>query len=91
MNDIKMEQIEELYQFLQGICPEGIYIKHPPRLSKRKAFNVIWFLQEHLRILPDNYEQCCSCGDLYDVNGEGGYHRDRLYCDPCYDRVTLGK
>jgi len=89
MDDIKFDQISELYEFLQGKCPEGIYIRHPPRLSRRKAFSVIWFLQEHLRILPDNFEQCCSCKDLYDANREGGYYRDRLYCDPCYDRKTL--
>ena len=89
MDNIKIKQIEELYQFLQGTCPKGIYVKHPPRLSERKAFSVIWFLQEHLRVLPDNIERCCRCGDLFDVNRESGTYRDRLYCDPCYDYKTI--
>ena len=84
---ITIEQVEELYQFLQGTCPEGIHVKHPPRLTKRKAFNVIWFLQEHLKVLPDNYEQCCSCEDLFDSWSEGGPYQDRSYCDNCLMRV----
>ena len=85
MEKIKIEQVDELYNFLQGICPEVIHVKHPPRLSQQKAFTVIWFLQEHLRILPDNFERCCDCGNLYDADREGGCHKDKLYCEPCYD------
>lgn len=88
MDKITIEQIDELYEFLQGKCPEGIHVKHPPRLTQNKAFKIIWFLQEHLGVLPDNFERCCSCGDLYDVCREGGYYRDRPYCDPCYDRIA---
>ena len=89
MDDIKIEHIDGLYKFLQGECPKGVYVKHPPRLSEQKAFSAIWFLQEHLRILPDNLERCCGCGDLFDINREGGFYRDRSYCDPCYDQKTL--
>ena len=42
-----------------------------PKLSPTKAFNVIWFLQEYLHILPDNIEQCDGCKDLFDTDSEG--------------------
>ena len=85
---ITIEQTDELYAFLQGTCPKGIYVKHPPRLTKRKAYAVIWFLQEYLGILPDHYEQCCGCGELFDDCSEGGSYRDRCYCDACLMRVV---
>lgn len=83
--EITIEQTDEFYQFLQGTCPDGIHVKYPPRLTERKAFAVIWYLQERLRIIPDHYERCCSCGDLYNTSEEGGSFRNRNYCDPCYD------
>ena len=81
---ITLEQTEELYKFLQGEVPEGIHIKHPTKLSERKAFTIIWFLQEHLRLIPDDYERCCSCGSLYDTGCGGGIKRNRCYCEGCY-------
>lgn len=81
---ITLEQIEELYKFLQGEVPEGINMKPCPKLSERRAFDVIWFLQEWMGILPDNYERCVSCGSLYDIHDSGGYRKDRCYCDFCY-------
>jgi hypothetical protein len=83
-----LEQVREFYEFLQGECPEGVHVKHPPRLSERKAFDVIWFLQERLRVLPDHFERCCRCGELFDTNSEGGYYRDGPYCESCYDRIV---
>jgi len=81
---ISLEQVEELYRFLQGEVPDGIYYCKAPRLSERKAFTVIWFLQERLRIIPDQYERCCSCGTLYDTRCSGGVRRERYYCDSCF-------
>ena len=66
LSEITQEKIEELYRFLQGELPKGIHIKHPPKLSSRKAFRVIWFLQEVTGVLPDRYERCKTCGDIFD-------------------------
>jgi len=79
-----LEQVKELYQFLQGELPEGIRMKYPPRLSERGAFKAIWFLQEYMGILPVNYERCVRCGTLFDDRNSGGYRNGRNYCDCCY-------
>lgn len=77
--DISLEEVEKLYRFLQGEVPEGIYMKQPPKLSERQAFKIIWYLQEVLRILPDTYERCKTCGELYDIDSEG----DSKHCGNC--------
>ena len=81
---ITLEKVKELYKFLQGNVPAEICIKRPPRLSQRQAFDVIWYLQEHLRILPDRYERCTRCGNIYDSEESGGIRRNRCYCEHCY-------
>lgn len=83
--DITIEDFEILYKFLQGEPPEGVKA-YNPRLSARKAFSVIWFLQEITGVLPDNIDRCCSCDDLFDSDREG-FHVEstgRNYCDGCY-------
>ncbi len=82
-----MEWIEEFYEFLQGKLPDGMEIQrgHQPKMSAKKAFSVIWYLQEHLSVFPDNIEKCYNCDGLYDTNCSG-YHddkTDRHYCDTC--------
>jgi len=54
-------------------------MKNPPQLSEEVAFNVIWFLQEHMGVLPCNYERCSVCGSLYDTMEEGIYSGDDEY------------
>jgi hypothetical protein len=69
-----LEWCNELYDYLQNKpLPEesGIPNTSGIKLSDTEAFRVIWFLQEHLRVLPDNIERCDVCGDLYDSNQEG--------------------
>jgi hypothetical protein len=78
-----LEWINEFYQFLQGELPEGIGMKHhKPRLTQKQAFNIIWFLQEKFPILPDQIEQCDTCGELYESYSQG--HHSELtgknYC-----------
>jgi len=70
-----LEWIEEFYEFLQGEIPEGIHLLrgHKPQLSQKKAFAIIWYLQEHFSILPDHIERCDNCGSLFDQDGEGIY------------------
>lgn len=84
MNEnITVEQVNEFYNFLQGELPKAITMKCPPKLSSKKAFGIVWYLQEHLRILPDNFERCCSCGSLFNTNQEGSIKRNRNYCSGC--------
>ena len=65
------DKIDEFYKFLKGEeLPEGMTIKQP-KLSLELAFNVIYFLQEHLRVLPDNIEQCNGCKELFDTEYSG--------------------
>lgn len=74
-----LDKVTELYEFLTGIAiPKDILAKSP-KLSRKKAFTVIWFLQEQTHCLPDYIEQCRECGGLYDSEREG-------YClDDQYD------
>ncbi len=68
----ELEKIEELMDMLTGDqLPEGMNIKCQPRLSRRQAFSVVWFLQEHMNILPDNVEMCNICEELFDALSEG--------------------
>jgi hypothetical protein len=86
-----VQWIDELNKFLQGECPESIHLTrgHQPKLSVKKANAVIWYLQEHMRILPDNIEKCDNCNELFDANGEGIYWetKGKHYCGGCCDLV----
>jgi len=70
------EKTEEFYNFLQGEIPESIHLVNENKkieLDKEKAFLIIWYLQEHFRIIPDNIEKCNACDDLFDTQSQGGY------------------
>ena len=72
------DRLNVLYDYLCGVkLPEGIYCKMP-KLSPKKAFTVIWFLQEVMHCLPDNIEQCQDCKELFDADSEG-YHLNDQY------------
>jgi hypothetical protein len=85
-----LQWVQEFYKFLQGNAPNGIQIAtgHKPKLSQKKAYTIIWYLQEHFSILPDHIEQCSVCGELYDSNTQG-HHSEltgkfycSIYCEP---------
>ena len=82
-----IELIDEFYSFLQGICPDSITLKRgdQPKLTSKKAFTIIWYLQEHFPLLPDNIEQCWNCDSLFDTDRGGLYweSKGRHYCDGC--------
>ena len=90
-----LEWCEELYQYLQNkeIDKEaGIPNKSGIELSPEKAFKVILFLQEHLRVIPDNIERCQCCDDLYDTDCSGLHIEEpfqgmNFFCDSCMERV----
>lgn len=72
------DKMQVLYEYLLGEeLPESVHCKMP-KLSHGQAFSVIWFLQEIMRCLPDNIEQCQSCKELFDTDSEG-YHLDDQY------------
>jgi len=80
------QKIEELYGYLQGDSkPESLESNFKPKLSRRAAFHIIWFLQEFTQIIPDNFEACSVCDSIYDTHREG-YHSEiteNFYCDNC--------
>lgn len=82
-----LEWINEFYHFLQGEIPQTLHYNrgHKPKMSQKKAFAIIYYLQEHYRKFPDNIEQCSVCGDLYDTDCEGLYWetKGKFYCDNC--------
>jgi hypothetical protein len=109
MNDMEekeFEKFEELYRFLRdGKLPEGMQMpkSHIPKMSGKKAFTIIWYLQEHLGVLPDNVEQCQDCQDLFDSDKEGFYLDDQYslkgkklpkkywghWCDACAPNIDF--
>lgn len=83
-----LEWLEEFYEFLMGNkIPEGISITrgHIPKMTTKKAMTIIWYLQEHLSVLPDNIEKCSVCDSLYDTNATGIYweSKGKHYCGGC--------
>ena len=79
------EWIEEFYEFLQGNPPASIQCESQPKLTQEQAFNVIWYLQEHFPIIPDHYERCGVCGDIYNEHEEGAWSdvTGQGYCFDC--------
>jgi hypothetical protein len=86
--DSDLEKINEFYRFLTGEeVPEGIFILrgHAPKMSEKKAFSIIWYLQEHFSIFPDHIERCDTCGNLYNSDSEGIYweSKGKFFCGGC--------
>jgi len=71
--DIPIEPVSAFFEYLQTTL----------KLSPRKAFRIIYYLQElfewedengkHCGIIPDKYEQCRAkgCCNIYNSNSEG--------------------
>jgi len=94
--------VNEFYEFLQGNCPDCIKLTshNQPKLTEKKSFAIIWYLQEHMRILPDHIERCDICGELFDTWQEGIHweSKGRHYCGGCdylvpenYDNICDAK
>ncbi|MBR1742835.1 MAG: hypothetical protein IJ733_13395 [Lachnospiraceae bacterium] len=88
---MSIEDAQELYEFLQGKQPETLkkrfLFKAVPDLAQDQAFAVIYYLQEHLGLIPDIYEKCGCCGRLYDSGEEGMYSLEKeIYlCEDCME------
>jgi hypothetical protein len=82
LDRIDVEDVEDFHKFLQGdYMPKNLHMKNPPRMSKQRAFKIIYYLQEVLGVLPDDFEMCKTCGRIYDSANEGSLN-DR-HCDCC--------
>jgi hypothetical protein len=83
-----LDNVNELYEYLQGIgMPTGFRNLKMPNLPQETAWEVIYVLQEHLRIIPDHIERCDSCGGLFDDWREGWKSEleGKIYCGGCLD------
>ena len=83
---ITLKQMHEFFQFLQGTIPREIKLpkKHILHLTPDQAFLIIWYLQEHLPIIPENFEFCYGCKRIFDTNDEGySVTRGRIYGNEC--------
>ncbi len=82
-----IEKVKELYDFLTGGTPEGMFFNKTskPKMSHKKAFAVIYYLQEHLNIIPDYFELCWNCRDIFNTETDGIYWKSkgRYYCGGC--------
>ena len=85
--DSDLEWIQEFYEFLQGNVPKKMSLGGGQKLilSQKKAFCIIWYLQEHFSIFPDTIERCDNCGGLYDSACEGRHWetKGKFYCGGC--------
>uniref|UniRef100_A0A6H1ZZU2 Uncharacterized protein n=1 Tax=viral metagenome TaxID=1070528 RepID=A0A6H1ZZU2_9ZZZZ len=70
------------------------YLRNELKLSDRKAFKIIYYLQEdfewedeqgkHLGLLPGTYEKCRKCRDLYNSANSGCV---AILCEGCCMRL----
>jgi len=64
--------LQEFSEWLQGEKKiDRMHFVEQPKLSRQAAFSVIYYLQERLGILSDDYEMCQTCGCIYDSANEG--------------------
>jgi hypothetical protein len=88
---MKLEEAREFYAFLQGgPVPKGFTLCGRPRLSRSAAFSVIYVLQEKHHLIPDTFEQCVTCHELFDSAESGDYDEKtgKHYCDTCSPHPT---
>lgn len=66
--EMNLDLIIELFEFLQGKEVEHFTLKRRPKLTKNQAFTVIYYLQERMGLIPDKYEFCDGCHELFDAD-----------------------
>lgn len=84
---LDIDWIEDFFEFLKGednggiVSPRG----HLPKMSHKKAFSIIYYLQEILSVFPENIEKCSNCNSLFDTNHGGLYweSKGKHYCGNC--------
>lgn len=81
-----VESVDKFHSFLMGgKPPEGFVLKQRPKLTARKAFAIIYVLQEHFHAIPDSFEMCSHCTRIYDSEREGHYSEQHPHhwCGNC--------
>ena len=82
MEDDKLtvENISKFSRYLQGdLIPEGFTLTGKrPNLTNEQAWEVIYVLQEWLHVIPDKFERCDECEDIFDTDLETCCHVDDL-------------
>lgn len=70
--EITLEQVEQFMNLLTGTwLPENWTPDNVPKMTPREAFTVVYYMQEFLHVLPDHYEQCNICSEMYDTEWGG--------------------
>jgi len=74
MDKISFEKTKELYDFLRGKIEKFDKITTSEKLTEKQAFSVIYILQEakSFGFIPDSYEMCNECFELFNIEAEGG-------------------
>jgi len=71
-DEITLEQVQQFMSLLTGDwLPDHWTFDNVPKITRREAFVVIYFLQEYLPVLPNHYEQCSVCEEMYDSEYDG--------------------
>jgi len=67
-----LESVEEFFEYLTtDKLPEHWARRWLRKLPPRQAFEIIYYLQEELGLLPDTFEMCRACRALFDSDREG--------------------
>jgi hypothetical protein len=75
-----LAKTQQLFEWLKGgEQPKSLLSlkRDQPKLSKRQAWHLIWFLQEFTGVIPDHFELCHGCGEVFDSYTEGCTGRAR--------------
>lgn len=89
------EKVLIYYDYLRGYIENirigNLIIGKSPKLSDKKAFNILYYAQEFLRTIPDKFEKCSKCGKIYDTETEGWtISEEDLENRDCFKKCDLG-
>ena len=79
------KSIENCIRIDEDFKPKEIHLKGILKLTEDQAFSIIYMLQEYFKIIPDIYEQCDHCGEIYDSESEGHY----INCNECSENGCI--
>lgn len=70
---MEVEEVQNLHEFLQ---------KDMNRTAE-ESFEIIYYLQETMHIIPDKFEMCSECESICDTDC-GGYYSEKKGEHYCY-------
>jgi hypothetical protein len=85
MNELTIEQVQEFYDYLKGEFMPNEFIIESQKLSKNKAQSILYILQEYFHIMPNTFEICENCDNLFDTGNEGFCHD----CEDCENKSCI--